>query len=171
VKAKDGDFSTTLTNVPAYHEEAYMPPEDEVRAWLLIYYASEANPDPAQFWKDLGKRIAEKSKGDMKPNDEVKQKAAALVADATTPEEKLTRLYDFCRTQIKNLSDDASGLTDDDRAKLKDNKTPADPLKRGQGTSGDIDLLFAALAQAAGFDARIALMADRSDVFFKPSFA
>jgi hypothetical protein len=40
-------------------------------------------------------------------------------------------------------------------------------LKRGQGTGTDVDLLFAALAKAAGFDARLALSGDRDDLFFK----
>ena len=36
------------------------------------------------------------------------------------------------------------------------------------GTGEDIDLLFAALATAAGFEARMAHLADRSDIFFSP---
>src|SRR3954447_8386730 len=38
-KEKNGFFSTFITNVPAFHEEARMPPEDSVRPWMLIYYA------------------------------------------------------------------------------------------------------------------------------------
>jgi hypothetical protein len=106
----------------------------------------------------------------MKVNDEVKKAAAAAIGDATTPEQKLERLFEFCRSKIKNTSDDASGMTSADRAKLKDNKTPADTLKRGMGTRDDISLLFGALATAAGFDARFAKLADRSDVFFDPNF-
>jgi hypothetical protein len=34
------------------------------------------------------------------------------------------------------------------------------------GTAADVDLLFAALATASGFDARIALAPDRGDIFF-----
>jgi hypothetical protein len=37
------------------------------------------------------------------------------------------------------------------------------------GTGEDIDLLFGALASAAGFDARVAHLADRSDIFFSPN--
>jgi hypothetical protein len=76
------------------------------------------------------------------------------------------RLFEFCRTKIKNTSNDASGLTAEELAKAKDNKTPSDTLKRGMGSGGDIDLLFAALASAAGFDARIVLAPDRGDLFF-----
>jgi hypothetical protein len=39
------------------------------------------------------------------------------------------------------------------------------------GFGTDIDMLFAALATAAGFDTRIALAADRGDIFFDPTFA
>ena len=95
--------------------------------------------------------------------------AATLIADAKTDEEKIERLYDFCRNKIKNTSNDASGLTPDERAKLKDNKNPSDTLKRGMGTGGDIDLLFAALANASGFDARIVLASRSRRSLFRQS--
>jgi len=62
-------------------------------------------------------------------------------------------------------------LTAEDRKKLKENKSPSDTLKKLMGTSGDVDLLFAALASAAGFNARIALAPDRGDIFFDKGMA
>src|SRR5205814_5336151 len=44
-------------------------------------------------------------------------------------------------------------------------------LKHGMGTGDDITMLFGALANAAGLDARVALLGDRSDVFFDKRFA
>ena len=41
--------------------------------------------------------------------------AAQLIADAKTDDEKLERLFEFCRTKIKNISNDASGLTAEER--------------------------------------------------------
>ena len=167
VKEKNGFYSTTMTNMPAVQEEARMPPEDQVKTWMLVYYASgDKQPDPAKYWSDVGKRFYESTKGLIKPNDEVKQMAAQLIADAKTDDEKLMKLFEFCRTKIKNTSNDAAGLTAEERAKLKDNKNPSDTLKRGMGSSADIDLLFAALATGAGFDARIVLTPDRGDLFF-----
>ncbi len=170
-KEKNGFYSFTMTNMAAYHVEPHMPPEDQVRTWMLIYYTREEKIETQKFWKDLGKTFYDLTKSLLKPNDEVKRIAASVIGDAATPEEKLERLYNFVRTTIKNASDDASGLSAAEIAKVKDNKSPGDTLKRGIGTSGDIDLLFAALATAAGFDARIALVGDRSDIFFDPSFA
>lgn len=169
-KEKDGYYSTVVENVPSFREEPYMPPEYSVRPWMLVYYSEDKNLEPARFWKEYGKEVYEGSKAEMKVGDEVKRKAAELVADAPTPEEKIKRLFEFCRSQIKNVYDDANGMTADERAKAKENKSPADTLKRGVGTGRDIDMLFAALAVAAGFDARLVNLADRSDTFFDASF-
>jgi hypothetical protein len=168
VKGKDGFYSTTMTNMPAFREEPRMPPEDQVRTWMLIYYTRQEKPDPAKFWGDLGKGLYDELKGKMKVNDEVKKAAATIIGDASTPDEKLKRLFDFCRYKIKNLADDASGMTAEQRKKMKENKSPADTLKRGTGDTDDIDMLFAALATAAGFDSRLALSASRDDMFFDP---
>jgi hypothetical protein len=170
-KEKDGYFSTTMSNVPAFREEPYMPPEYSVRPWMLVYYTADHKLDPQQFWRQYGKDIYELSKAEMKVNDDVKRKAAELTGDAATPEQKLERLFDFCRSQIKNVYDDANGMTAEQRAKAaKEIKSPADTLKRGTGTGRNIDMLFAALATASGLDARLANLADRSDTFFDPNF-
>jgi hypothetical protein len=106
----------------------------------------------------------------MKPNAEIASAAATIVGDASTPEQKLERLYDFCRSEIKDIFDDASRITEADLEKLKPNDNAAQTLKRKMGTGGDINFLFAALATAAGFEARVAKVSDRGDIFFDPSF-
>lgn len=170
VKDKDGFFRTEMTNVPAYREESRMPPPDQVRTWMLVYYAPDVRKDPATYWRDLGRQYAEVAKEFMKVNDDIRRVATETIGDATTPEQKLERLFNFCRTKIKNVNDDASGFTEEQLRKLKDNNSPADTLKRGYGTGTDIDFLFAALAQAAGFEARYAKLGDRSRKFFDPNF-
>ena len=170
VKEKDGFYSTTMANVPAFHEEPRMPPEDQMRPWMLVYYSEDKKLSPEKYWKEYGKEVYSAYKSGMKVNDEVRKTVAEAIGEATTPEQKLQRLYEFCRAKIKNIDNRSSGITAADRAKLKENKTPADTLKRGMGSGKDIDLLFAALATAAGFDARVANLADRSDIFFDPSF-
>jgi hypothetical protein len=169
-KDKDGFFRMAMTNMPAFREEPRMPPEDSVRAWVFLYYSDDRKMDAEQYWKETGKKFYEILKEQIKPNDEVKAAVASIVGDAKTDAEKLQRIYDFCRTKIKNISDDAAGLSPDEREKLKENKSPSDTLKRAQGTGGDIDFLFAALARAAGFDARVALSGNNDDFFFDRSF-
>src|SRR5262249_54212883 len=166
VKEKDGYYSTTMSNVPAFHEEPRMPPERELRAWMLVFYTDQENLPPEKLWPKRGKELYEVYKSSIKVNDEVKKVAAETVGDAATPDEKLHRLFDFCRTKIRNVNDDASGLTPEERAKMKENKSSSDTLKRGFGTGEDIDLLFAALATAAGFEVHITRTADRGRTFF-----
>ncbi|HEX6189374.1 MAG TPA: DUF3857 and transglutaminase domain-containing protein [Pyrinomonadaceae bacterium] len=171
VKDKDNFFKMTKTNMPAYREEPRMPPEDQVRAWVFLNYTRETKIDVAKFWKDVGRAFFEVTKDEMKANDEVKAAAAQIIGDASTPEQKLERIYDFCRTKIKNISDDASTLSDEEKKKFRGNKSPADTLKKGGGTSTNIDYLFGALAKAAGFDARLAVSGSRADFFFDPAVA
>lgn len=167
VKEKGGYYSATMTNMPAVYEESRMPPEDEVKTWILVFYQqiSSDKPNAEKYWLDYAKSFYERTKPLLKPNDEVKELATSLTSTAKTDDEKIANLFDFCRHKIKSTK----GLTPDERAKLKENKTPSDTLKRGIGTGGDIDLLFAALAIAAGYDARIVLAPDRGDLFFDRS--
>jgi len=169
-KEKDGFYSTGMNNVPAYHDEPRMPPEDQVRTWMLVYYTFDKPSPPTQYWPKLGKELYDDSKSSMKVNEDIRKAAAGAIGDATSPEEKLHRLFDFCRAKIKNINDDASGLTEADLSKVKKNESPSDTLKHGIGTGRDINFLFGSLAGAAGFDARIARLADRSDIFFDVNF-
>jgi hypothetical protein len=170
VKEKDGFYSVSMSKVPAFHEEPRMPPEDAVRPWMLIFYTKETKLEGEKYWQDYGKRTYEEYKSRMKISDEVKIASAATIAGASTPEEKLEKIFEFCRSKIKNINDDASGLTAEDRAKLKENKSPTNTLKRAMGTGTDIDMLFASMAIAAGFDARVIRLSDRSDNFFNKAF-
>jgi hypothetical protein len=171
VKDKDSFFKMTKTNMPAYREEPRMPPEDQVRAWIFLYYSEDTKLDPDKYWKEFGRKYYEVVKDEMKVSDEVRTTVAGIIGTATTPEEKLELIYDFCRTKIKNVNDDASTLSDEEKKKAKSNKSPSDTLKRGMGTGENIDMLFAALARAAGFDARPVVSGNRDDFFFSATVA
>src|SRR5258708_3124352 len=96
--------------------------------------------------------------------------AAEVVGDATDPNEKLRRLYDYCQSKIKNVFYSSSGLSADERQKFKTNKSPAETLKKGRGTGTNMDNLFAALATAAGFEAHLARSGNRERIFLDRSF-
>ena len=164
-KEKDAYFSTTMRNVPAYREEPYMPPAGQVRLWMLLYEM------PALMNYNLNTAYYEIFKSLLKVNEDVQKAATTIIGDAATPEQRLGRLLDFCRTQIRNVSSDAPELFASNRDKIKENKSSSDILKRRTGTGVDINLLFCALATAVGFDAHVALVADRSQIFFDPRTA
>jgi hypothetical protein len=169
VRERDDYYSVSFNNLPAFREEPRMPPEDQVRSWMLLYYSDKDKIIPEKYWKEHGKAVYEENKGAMKVNDEVRRAAAEAVGDASAPEQKLERLVAFCRTKIKNVYDDTTVMSEQERKKLKENRSPADTLKRGYGNGRDIDLLFAALATAAGFETRLINLPNRGDMFFNPS--
>lgn len=79
-------------------------------------------------------------------------------------------MRDFCRTEIRSLSGDRADVNAEERANATENKNPSDTLSRGIGTGRDINMLFVALAGAAGLEARPALVSDRAETFFDINF-
>lgn len=167
---KKTGFIFSMKNVPAFHEEPKMPPEYEVRPYLLVFYIVGGKDTwvAEKYWNDFGKLIYDDYKSSLKVKDEIRQAATTAIGEAQTEEQKLQGLVDFVRLKIKNTDRESSGLTDADRAKLKENKSPADTLKRGSGTNKDISLLFGAMAAAAGFEVRAVRVGDRGQSFFSP---
>ena len=162
-KEKDGFQATTVTKMPAFHEEPLMPPEDSVRAWAMVRYSGTFALLSSYYF--LANSVYIGFQPFMKVDDQVKKKATEITVDAKTPEEKIQKIFEFCRT-IKNTNDKNSGFSDEQLEKLKENKKPSDTLKRGVGPGIDINLLFAALANAAGFETRVALLPDRGRRLF-----
>ncbi len=170
-KKKPGSYVATLSNAPAFRQEPRMPPEASVRARVVIFYSKQSKNDPAAYWRDAGRELYDKTKDLTAVNADVQKAAQEALGDATDTDEKLRRLYVYCQTKIKDLFDDASGLTPEQRTAFKKNKSPSDTLKQGIGTGLDIDQLFVALAKAAGFDARMTRTSSRDQIFFDMNFA
>ena len=165
VKDKNGFHKAEMTNVPAFREEPSMLPEDQVRSWYYIYYTSQYEKNPDDYWKRISKNVYDLSKSHLKPNKEVETTTATLLQGAASDDEKLERIYNFTKTEIKNTSY-AENVTDEERKQASKNKSAGDVLKYRVGTAGDIDQLFGAMARAAGYETRIALSGNRSDLFF-----
>ena len=163
-KEKDGFEVTTVNNVAAFREEPMMPPEDSVKSWAMVRYSGLF--DTFVGYPLLAAAISIGFEPLLKVDDNIKKKSAELTAGASTPDEKLQRIFEFCRDNIKNTDDKSAGFTEEQLEKLKDNKKPSDTLKRGVGSNVDINLLFAALVNAAGYEARVALLPDRGRRFF-----
>ena len=165
VKEKNGFRVATVTNMPAFREEPLMPPEESVRSWAIIKYGLF----PLLFgysYSLVASRVYQGFQPYLKVDKEIKAKAAEITAGANTPDEKIEKIFDFVRTNIKNTQDENSGFTEDEIEKLKENKKPSDTLKRGVGPGIDVNLLFAALCNAAGLEARVALLPDRGQRMF-----
>ena len=182
VEDQKGFWVATRKNVAALKEEPRMPPEDQVIPWMLLQSVrlnvsegsfgsltiSIKDPSiPSIYWGAVGNDKSYLAKFMNKSDKEVKRVAAEVTASASTPEEKLQKLYEYCQTEIKNTSFDTT-LTDDQRRKLPETKSMGDVLKRKSGSAQYVDMVFGAMANALGYETRVAFCADRSEMFFKP---
>ena len=170
VKENNGFWLTSASSIPSFKEEPQMPPEYAVRPWLLLYYTKNQKIEPEKYWKDYSKGEFDSHKGMMKVSDEVRQAAAEAIGSETDPDKKIQKIFDYVRAKIRNVYDDRLNLSADDLKAVKDNKNPTDTLKRGQGIGHDINMLFAAMSTAAGFETRLVNLPRRSDIFFPKWF-
>jgi Domain of Unknown Function with PDB structure (DUF3857)/Transglutaminase-like superfamily len=167
LKSSKGTSSMSLTtqDLPAFEKEDFMPPEREFRGSVSIVGKGFWEGDDA--WKNLSAEIASDFSDQTKPGS-WKAKAAELTAGATSEEEKLRRLYDFCQREIVNYTwaDTAEAKAARDKhLENDDTRSGAATLKKKQGTDYEINLAFAALARAAGFEVKETRSASRIDIF------
>jgi hypothetical protein len=163
----DGTVSLELENVPAFQEEEYMPPESAIKACVDLFYIVGSLMDAENFWGKVGNRHAEgfeKFIGDFKS---VKRAVAATVQPDEHVETKLRKLYARAQ-QIRFLSyEPFKSDAEAKREKLEDNQNVEDVLKHGYAYANEINLLFAALARAAGLEASVVEVVARDRAFFR----
>src|SRR5262249_6907656 len=168
-----------MEDVPAFQREEFMPPEGEVRPDLEFYYAppKQEVSRPIQHvhpkrvvgddWTWFAKRVGEPVEKFMGKDRMLRETLAAATVAADSPESKLRKIYAHVQ-KIRNLSYQLP-KTKAELEKLEDNKNVEDVLRRGYGTESDINLLFVALARAAGFQAWLVLAPERDRIFFSPT--
>ena len=161
----DGSHQMELENISAFQEEEHIPPETELKMWVLFYYLHNTwGGSPEGFWKETGMDLHQKVEKFIGKRKAIAKEAARTVQPNDPPETKLRKLYARVH-QIRNLSCDRKSTERDE--KLRKNKNVKDVLKRGYGRPWHINWLFVALARAAGFDATAVRVASRSNGFFK----
>ncbi len=159
-----GYYALSVRAVPAFHREPLEPPDNALRQWALVYYEPDQGQSEDQYWNTVGKELYQNFKSEIKVNDDVKRIAETAMQGATTPEDKIAHLAEYCRKNIKDVHGEE--ITLQERDKAKKNNTTVDTLRRGEGTAYQINLAFASLVQAAGFEARLARLPDRGDTLF-----
>jgi hypothetical protein len=161
-----GGFTVVFRDQPAFEEEEYMLPARELRGWIYVAKSFPMYSKDAEVWEFLSGEWGDNFNRDTKPATAIKKKAEALVAGASSDDDKLQRLYEFCHSEIYNTTYRTStelqaGI---DKHKDDDAFSPANILKQGRGRWDEINLLFAALARGLGFEARLARSANRAEI-------
>jgi transglutaminase-like putative cysteine protease len=174
-QGNDGFTSISLENVPAFHDEPYMPGEPNVRPWILFFYTADYTKDPKKYWNKEGKDIYHDLKQSVKVNDEIRAAAEKATSGAKDEPAKVAGLIQYIRANERNLFDDS--VTPAERAAIiksmpkERRRNSAEVFKSGIGTADELNTLFAAMAQSVGLEARPVRIADRNNLVFNPGFA
>lgn len=156
-------------NIPAFREEEFMPPENELKSRVdFIYEQASPGQDPDNFWKNFSKRnngLIESFVGKHKSMEEA---VTQIVSPNDPPEVKLHKIYDRVQ-KIRNTTYEVQKTQQEvkrDNEKLAQNVEEV--WKRGYGEGPQLTWLFLGLARAAGFEAYVCFVPDRYQYFFNP---
>jgi hypothetical protein len=157
-------------NIPAFVEEEYMPPADELRLRVdFIYDADPSTPGkPDDYWKSRGRRLYQNVQRFAATNRTMTQAVAQIIAAADSPEEKLRKIYARV-AQIRNLSYESDAQREANQEKPEGIHDAGDVWQKGYGDNLQITQLYLALVRAAGIDADPVLVATRDRYFFNKS--
>jgi hypothetical protein len=167
VQGSDNMVRMTAQNIPAFQEEEYMPPPDELQYRVNFLYSEDGfESDENKYWKKFGKKQNDRAESFADKRKAMADAVATIVSPSDAPDVKLQKIYDRCQ-QLRNLSSEPALSAEQfkrDKMKVPDNAE--DVWKLGYGFGSQITWLFLGLARAAGLDAHPALVASRYDHFF-----
>jgi len=172
VQGPDRVVRLEVNNVPAFHTEDFMPPEDELKARVDFIYSDEYfEKDPTQYWKKKGKKLYNNLESFIGKRQAMESAVAQIVSPSDSPEVKLQKIYARVQ-QFHNTSYDVR-KTEQEKKRDKDkDKEPGNVeelWKKGAGNGRNLTWLFLGLARAAGFEAYGVYASDRQNQFFHPN--
>lgn len=158
-----------VRDVPAFHAEDYMPPENELKSRVDFIYSDDfAETDPDKYWKKLGRKRNEQLESFIGKHKVMEQAAAEIITAGDSSETKLQKIYARVQ-QLRNTSYEAEKSEQEQkRDKEKDPGNVETVWKKQYGSAGELTWLFLALARAAGFEAYGMWVPDRQNYFFSP---
>ncbi|MBS1850719.1 MAG: DUF3857 and transglutaminase domain-containing protein [Acidobacteria bacterium] len=160
--------SLNLNDVPAFTEEPFMPPVDTMKLRVNFYY--RINGKMEDFWKDEGKYWNKEVEGFVNRKKGVAEAVTQATAATDTPEQKLKKLYTLVQSFENQSYIPYRAEQEEHNLGLKPNEGAEDVLSQKSGTHDELNRLYASLARAAGFQAWMMHVPDRSDQFFDKNF-
>jgi hypothetical protein len=156
-----------VRDIPAFQEEDFMPPPDELKAHVnFVYQSYNLENEPEKFWKKEGTINYEHVEAFVNKRKQMEQAVAGVVTPTDAPEVKLQKIYARVQQVRNTSSEEEKSEKELKREKQKANNNVEDVWKNQYGTGGDITWLFLGLVRAAGFEAYPVLVSRRNVYFF-----
>lgn len=149
------------SNLAGYEEEPYMPTPELSR--VMFFYSSAVIPDDATYWKEQSAYWYKGTEDWMNKKGAMAKALKAITDPSDSTEVKLHKIYDYLQA-FPNLSyRDEKSEKEMKRTKERDNKDVEDVVRNKYGYRSEINRTFVALARAAGVDATLVRLTERSD--------
>jgi transglutaminase-like putative cysteine protease len=166
---RDGTIQFDIDSIPAYQEEEYSPPEANLKIRAILFYAVGYYSENV-YWEGVAKRRAEQVDKFIGKSNAIQSEAARLVKPGDPDEKKLRQIYERVQ-QIRAVSyEGAKTEKEMKQENLTENKSAEDVLIHGYAYANEINLLFVALARAAGFHAAPLVVSSRKQAFFMKGY-
>jgi hypothetical protein len=157
-------FDLTVKDVPPQVKEEYMPPIASYSYRVLFNFTAENTA--AEWWKNEGKDWSKRMDSFANPNSELKSATQKIIAGATTQDEKLRKIY-VAVMALDNTHYTREHEQREDKAQGESKvKTAADVLGHERGSATQLTQLFVGMVRAAGMQAYLMLVPDRSEELF-----
>ena len=162
-----GYYVTSALNLPAFTSEPDMPPEYQVKAFMVLFYTNSPRGTAETYWPEVGRDRAERFDRETKADDRIRSTASAATAGAVGPRDKLERIARWVRSEFRIVRSES-----EDSLKaygLREPKDAGEALRQKGGRYLDAELVFAALCRASGLDVRWVRVPSRAGIFFNPN--
>jgi hypothetical protein len=161
----DKTMRMEVNNVAAIEQEDYMPPDSFLNSRVHFYYI--VGP-VYNYWRTISRLKAEVNEKFIEKTRFLEKSANDIAPPGDPPETRLRKLYARVQ-QVRYLSYEPSKTKQEIKNEhLSENKSAEDILRHNYGNANEINLLFTALARAAGFDASVVEVVDRASAIFEP---
>jgi hypothetical protein len=158
LKRKENHVTLDLADVPAVPDESFMPPASAALYNVRFFYYRDGRD---KYWGTTGNSVDEWWSEFCKPTKGLVAAVRDLTLATDDDEAKLRKLY-MAVQKLENTDLTRAHLrTEDAKQKLREIQISEDVWKRKRGNSGELALLFIALARAAGFQAYPIAVASR----------
>jgi hypothetical protein len=154
----EGYLRMGVQGIPAYRSESDMPSEAESRFTLHGRYGGTPGEDPQTLRSRLTAEMTANFRTWWQSRDSVPAIAARVVGDATSPQVKAARLFEYCRRALKNTSAAAETAAASGLPRMGIEQTVQFVLDGRAGDAFGINMVFGTLARGAGLSAHPALL-------------
>jgi hypothetical protein len=157
-------YELGIKDVPPTVKEEFMPPIASYSYRVLFSFTPFHSP--AEYWKEEGRDWSKGMDSFANPNGELKAATQAVIAGATTDEEKLKKIYAAVMALENTRFTRVHEQREDKAAGVAKTKSVADVLNHKRGSGTQLAELFVGMARAAGMKAYLMLVPDRSEELF-----